>query len=101
LAMGLIAAAALTGCKQREAKIGDTIIVYFEGFMDGVQFDGGTGTAPLTLGSGQFIPGFEEQMLGAKKGETREVNVVFPETYGEPSLAGKPAVFKVSVKEFR
>ncbi|NLB88908.1 MAG: trigger factor [Syntrophomonadaceae bacterium] len=82
------------------AELGDTVIIDFEGFMDGVAFEGGKGEDyPLELGSNTFIPGFEEKLVGTKAGDTVDVEVTFPEQYHEPSLAGKPAVFKVTVKE--
>ena len=87
-------------CGGQTAKMGDTVSIYFEGFVDGVQFPGGTGNFNLKLGSGQFIPGFEEQLVGAKKGEVREVRVRFPEQY-VAELAGKDAVFRVTVNEIR
>lgn len=81
------------------AEMNDMTVIDFEGFVDGVAFPGGTGTDySLELGSGSFIPGFEEQLVGAKTGEEREVKVTFPETYHAPELAGKDAVFKVTVK---
>ena len=71
----------------------------FEGFMDGVAFDGGKGDDfPLTLGSGQFIPGFEDQIVGHGIGEEFEINVTFPENYQMEELAGKPATFKIKIK---
>ncbi len=79
----------------RAAEMGDTADIDFEGFVDGVAFDGGKGEHhKLTLGSGQFIPGFEEQVAGKSIGEEFDVNVTFPEEYGAKDLAGKPAVFK-------
>ncbi len=79
----------------RAAEMGDTADIDFEGFVDGVAFDGGKGEHhKLTLGSGQFIPGFEEQVAGKNIGEEFDVNVTFPEEYGAKDLAGKPAVFK-------
>lgn len=82
------------------AKLGDTVIIDFAGFDEnGVQFDGGTATGfPLKLGSGQFVPGFEEQLVGAKIGESRDVNITFPKQY-VPALAGKDVVFKVTVTD--
>lgn len=81
------------------AKNGDTVIIDFAGYLDGVQFQGGTAKAfPLKLGSGQFVPGFEEQLVGAKKGESRDVNITFPQDY-VPDLAGKDVVFKVTVQD--
>lgn len=90
----------LTGC-DKGAKSGDTVVIDFTGYLDGVQFPGGTGAAyPLTLGSGQFIPGFEDQLIGAKKGEEREVKITFPQQY-VPGLAGKDVVFKVKIVEIK
>ena len=84
--------------KDRAAVAGDTVNIDYEGKMDGVAFDGGTGTAyDLKLGSGTFIEGFEDQLVGAKPGDTVEVEVTFPENYSSESLAGKPAVFTVKV----
>ncbi|CUH93957.1 Trigger factor [Propionispora sp. 2/2-37] len=81
---------------------GDFAIIDFEGFIDDVPFKGGSGKAyPLEIGSGSFIPGFEEQLLGAKAGETRDVNVSFPEDYHVSDLAGKPAVFKVTIQDVK
>ena len=83
----------------RPVQDGDRIKLDFEGFVDGVPFDGGKGeNYDLTIGSGSFIPGFEEQLVGAKPGEEMEVNVTFPENYGAENLAGKAAVFKCTVK---
>ncbi|MDO4466033.1 MAG: trigger factor [Bacillota bacterium] len=77
---------------------GHTTTIDFEGFKDGVPFDGGKGEGfDLTIGSGQFIPGFESQMVGMVKGETRDLNVTFPEQYQAAELAGQPVVFKVTV----
>lgn len=83
------------------AKEGDTVNIDFVGKMDGETFDGGSGTSyDLVLGSGSFIDGFEDQLIGAKKGEKLEVNVTFPESYpNNPDLAGKPAVFDVTVNK--
>lgn len=83
------------------AKEGDTVNIDFVGKMDGEAFDGGSGTGyDLVLGSGSFIDGFEDQLIGAKKGEKLEVNVTFPESYpNNPDLAGKPAVFDVTVNK--
>lgn len=79
---------------------GDMVTLDFEGFVDGVAFEGGKGTDyPLTIGSHSFIPGFEEQLVGATIGEEKEVNVTFPEDYQAAELAGKPAVFKCTVKK--
>ncbi len=87
--------------EDRAAEIGDTAEINFEGFVDGEAFDGGKGeNFPLELGSGQFIPGFEEQVAGHNVDEEFDVNVTFPEEY-EPSLAGKDAVFKVKINEIK
>ena len=81
---------------------GDMVTLDFEGFVDGVAFEGGKGTDyPLTIGSNSFIPGFEEQLVGAVIGEEKEVNVTFPEDYQAKELAGKAAVFKVKVHEIK
>ena len=87
----------------RPAAEGDSLLIDFEGFLDGSAFQGGAAEDYLlALGSGQFIPGFEEQLTGAKAGEEREVNVTFPEQYEQAEhLAGKDVVFKVKVKEVR
>ena len=88
--------------KTAKAKDGDQIVVDFTGRIDGEPFDGGTAEDyPLVLGSNSFIPGFEEQLTGAKTGEEREVKVTFPDNYGAPKLAGKDAVFECTVKEVR
>ena len=79
---------------------GDFATIDFSGSIDGVKFDGGTAEDyRLELGSHTFIEGFEEQVVGMKKGETKDINVVFPENYGAENLKGKPAVFKVTVKK--
>lgn len=84
--------------EDRAAQNGDIAEIDFEGFSDGVAFDGGKGEKyPLTLGSGSFIPGFEEQVVGKNIGDEFDVTVTFPEQYGESSLAGKPALFKVKL----
>lgn len=81
---------------------GDTAIIDFEGFKDGVAFDGGKGeNYSLTIGSNTFIPGFEEQLIGMKKGEEKEINVTFPEDYHAEDLKGAPVVFKVKVNEIK
>jgi trigger factor len=86
----------------RGVQTGDIVVIDFEGFIDGVAFEGGKASDyELTIGSGQFIAGFEEQLVGAKTGDDVEVNVTFPEDYGNKDVAGKPAVFKVKVKEIR
>ncbi len=87
---------------EREAKEGDSLLIDFEGFLDGSAFQGGTAEDYLlALGSGQLIEGFEEQLVGAKAGEEREVKVTFPADYQAEHLAGEEAVFKVKVKEVR
>lgn len=92
----------LVTVEDRAAMAGDTATIDFEGFNDGVAFEGGKGESfPLQLGSGQFIPGFEEQVVGKQVGDEFEVNVTFPETYGEQSLAGKPALFKCKLNELK
>ena len=82
----------------RPAEMGDTTVIDFEGFCDGVAFEGGKGTDyALKLGSGSFIPGFEEQIVGKSIDEEFDVNVTFPEEYHAADLAGKPSVFKVKI----
>lgn len=84
--------------KDGDVTNGDVTTIDFEGFKDEVAFDGGKAEGfQLEIGSGQFIPGFEEQMIGMKKGETRELNLTFPENYGVADLAGADVVFKVTV----
>ena len=86
----------------RPVKAGDDTVIDFEGFVDGVAFDGGKGeNYPLTIGSGAFIPGFEDGLIGANLNEDVEVNVTFPEDYQASELAGKAAVFKCVVKEIK
>lgn len=86
----------------RAVKDGDMTVIDFEGFVDGVAFDGGKGeNYPLTIGSGAFIPGFEEQLVGAEIGKEVEVNVTFPEDYQAEELKGKAAVFKCTIKEIK
>ena len=86
--------------EDRAAANGDITTIDFEGFVDGVAFEGGKGTDyPLTLGSGSFIPGFEDQLVGAKAGDHVEVKVTFPEEYQAKELAGKEAVFQCDVKK--
>ena len=87
---------------ERAAKDGDTVIIDFDGYMDGVAFDGGKGeNYTLRLGSGTFIPGFEEQVVGMAAGDEKDVEVTFPADYGTQELAGKPATFKVKVHEVK
>lgn len=86
----------------RPVKDGDITTIDFEGFVDGVPFEGGKGeNYPLTIGSGAFIPGFEEQLIGVEIGKEVEVNVTFPEDYQAEELKGKAAVFKCTVKEIK
>ncbi|MDE6014878.1 MAG: trigger factor [Acetatifactor sp.] len=88
--------------EDRAVKDGDMTVIDFEGFVDGVAFEGGKGeNYPLTIGSGQFIPGFEEALIGAELNAQVDVNVTFPEDYQAEELAGKPAVFKCTVKEIK
>jgi trigger factor len=85
-----------------EAKEGDIALIDFEGFKDGVAFEGGTGkNYSLVLGSKTFIPGFEEQVIGMKKGEEKELNLTFPEDYHNKDLAGQAVVFKVKVNDIK
>src|SRR5690606_3107642 len=84
------------------AENGDTVIIDFEGFVNGEAFEGGKAeNHSLEIGSGSFIPGFEEQLVGVKAGEEREINVTFPEEYHAEELAGKEATFKVKVHEVK
>ena len=88
--------------EDRAVQMGDLTVIDFEGFVDGVAFEGGKGLDHnLEIGSGQFIPGFEDQLVGAKLGEETEVNVTFPEEYHAENLKGKDATFKVTVKEIK
>ena len=94
--------AQLVNIEEGPAELKDTVIIDFEGFSDGVAFQGGAGTDySLELGSNTFIPGFEEQLVGAKVGDNKDVNVNFPESYHAPELAGKDAMFKVTVKAIK
>jgi len=87
---------------KRKSKTGDVAVINFVGKVDGEEFQGGKADDyPLELGSGSFIPGFEEQVIGAKAGDKMEVKVKFPEDYGAENLAGKDAVFDVEIKELR
>lgn len=91
----------LVTVEDRKSQMGDTCDINFEGFVDGVAFEGGKGeNYPLELGSNSFIPGFEEQVADRETGEEFDVNVTFPEEY-EPSLAGKEAVFKCKINEIK
>ena len=88
--------------EDRPVKDGDITTLDFEGFVDGVAFEGGKGTDyPLTIGSDSFIPGFEEQLIGAELNKEVEVNVTFPEDYHAKDLAGKPATFKCKIKDIK
>ncbi|WP_299738829.1 trigger factor [Rossellomorea sp. y25] len=88
--------------EEGKAEEGDTVTMDFEGFVDGEAFEGGQAeNYSLELGSGQFIPGFEEQLVGVTAGEEKEVEVSFPEEYHAAELAGKPATFKVKVHEIK
>ena len=94
--------ARMVSVEDRAAKKGDTAIIDFEGFVDGVAFDGGKAEGhALELGSGQFIPGFEDQIIGKKIGEEFDIDVTFPEEYGAEQLAGKAAVFKIKLHELK
>lgn len=85
-----------------KAEMGDTAVIDYEGFVGDVAFEGGKGEDhPLSLGSGQFIPGFEEGVVGHKVGESFDVNVTFPTEYHSEELAGKDATFKVTIKELK
>lgn len=87
---------------ERPAQKGDTVVIDFEGFKDGVAFEGGKAEHySLVLGSGSFIPGFEDQLIGHEAGEEFDVNVTFPEEYQAKELAGKPAVFKIKLHEVK
>lgn len=94
--------ARLVSVEDRAVENGDIATIDFEGFVDGVAFEGGKGEEyDLEIGSGTFIPGFEEQLVGAAIGEEKDVNVTFPEEYHSEALAGKAATFKVTVKEIK
>ena len=86
---------------EREAKNGDTVVIDFEGFLEGVPFEGGKGeNYSLELGSSSFVPGFEEQLVGLKAGDEKDLDITFPQEY-TPELAGKAVVFKVKVHEVK
>lgn len=94
--------ARMVSVEDRAAKMGDTAVIDFEGFVDGKAFEGGKGEAfSLELGSGQFIPGFEEKVVGHKIGEEFDIDVEFPAEYQAEELAGKPAVFKIKLHEIK
>ena len=88
--------------KEGKVQAGDVAIIDFEGFKDGIAFDGGKGeNYSLEIGSNTFIPGFEEQIIGMKTGDEKDIEVTFPEEYGAPELAGAKAVFKVKINEIK
>ncbi len=88
--------------EDRELKEGDVAVIDFEGFVDGKAFDGGKAeNYSLEIGSGSFIPGFEDALIGMKKGETKEISVTFPKEYGSKELAGKDATFKVTLHKIQ
>ncbi len=88
--------------EEGQVEKGDTAVIDFEGFKEGVAFEGGKGeNYPLEIGSGSFIPGFEDQLIGMKKEEEKEIQVTFPENYQSKELAGQPATFKVKVHEIK
>ncbi|MDS1030480.1 trigger factor [Bacillota bacterium LX-D] len=94
--------AELVNVESGEVQPGDIVQINFEGFMDGKAFEGGKAeNYSLTIGSNTFIPGFEDQILGMKQGEEKDINVTFPEDYHQKELAGKPALFKVRVNEIK
>ena len=94
--------ARMVSVEDRAAQMGDTVVIDFEGFKDGVAFDGGKAEGHnLELGSGAFIPGFEEQLVGKNIGEEFDITVTFPEEYGAEDLAGKEAVFKIKLHEIK
>ncbi|MDR0319296.1 MAG: FKBP-type peptidyl-prolyl cis-trans isomerase [Rickettsiales bacterium] len=104
-AFGIIGmTAALFACSDSEARpaqMGDTVIIDFVGSMNGQEFAGGRGESyPLMLGSNAFVPGFESQIVGMRPGDTKNINITFPANY-YPELAGKPATFKVSLKQVK
>ena len=92
----------MVSVEDRAAAMGDSVVIDFEGFKDGVAFDGGKAEGhTLELGSGAFIPGFEEQIVGKNIGDEFEINVTFPEEYGAEDLAGKEVVFKIKLHEIK
>ncbi len=94
--------ARMVSVEDRAAQMGDTVVIDFEGFQDGVAFDGGKAEGhTLELGSGAFIPGFEEQIVGKNVNDEFEITVTFPEEYGAENLAGKEAVFKIKLHEIK
>ena len=94
--------ARMVSVEDRAAKKGDAVVIDFEGFVDGVAFDGGKAEGhTLELGSGQFIPGFEDQIIGKNINDEFDITVTFPEDYGAKELAGKEAVFKIKLHEIK
>lgn len=94
--------ARLVSVEDRPVQKDDIVVIDFEGYIDNVPFEGGKGSNyHLTIGSGQFIPGFEDQLIGVKAGDEVDVNVTFPEDYHKKDLAGKHALFKVKVNEIK
>lgn len=94
--------AVLEAKEEGSVETGDTAVIDYEGFLDGVAFEGGKGEGhPLEIGSGAFIPGFEEQLVGMNAGETKDIQVTFPEQYHAADLAGKEVTFKVTVNEIK
>jgi len=94
--------AEMAASSRDEARTGDYVVIDFEGFVEGTPFEHGKADDyQLELGSGSFIPGFEEQLEGMKRGEERQIEVSFPENYGSKELAGKPANFRVALKEIK
>ena len=87
---------------REQAQSGDSVVIDFEGFVDGQPFEGGQAEDfVLELGSGSLIPGFEEQVVGMRRGEVKSIAVTFPEDYGQKTLAGQPATFRVTIKEIK
>ena len=94
--------ARLVSVEGKAIESGDTAVIDFEGFDNGVAFEGGKGeNHNLVIGSNSFIPGFEDQLVGKKAGEEVEVNVTFPEQYHAENLAGKPVVFNVKINDVK
>ena len=92
----------LTSVEEGSVSTGDSVIMDFEGFLDGVPFEGGKGeNHTLEIGGGRFIPGFEDQLVGMNVGEEKEIEVSFPEEYHATELAGKPVTFKVKINELK
>ena len=97
----VMACAIFVGACDSGVKKGDLVVINFAGFLNGNQFPGGTAeNFPLKIGSGQFVPGFEDQLIGMKKGEERDVKIKFPDQY-VPGLAGKDVVFKVKLIDIK